>query len=337
MIALQLAHFQKAEIRLKLQRPLAGKKRKQGVARFARAQQVFQRRYDARFHLVSIGAKRQPLAAPVERATDQSVRRIQARFAEQSDEATRQCGLWRFRQLVGKGLPQFVKQPRIRIDQRGARQIGRQGRGIDELQEPTVKRVDGQPRLCRQYLLVQATGGAHGWLVRRNTTLLQKRGDLSLTSGRQQVQPVDNPLFDLPRRLARKGNRQDLARRNAGQQQAYNARGQQPGLAAPGTGFDDNAVRRIERIDNQRAMRIGHGVSGFRRVSAAFARRHAAAGQDRRTWTVVNKLERRNCSNRPVAEPDRNVLRPEPSHPDDTLDTNREAVFPHRSTPRHRP
>ena len=146
-----------------------------------------------------------------------------------------------------------------------------------------MKRVDRQPRLCRQYLLVQATGGAHGWLVRCYTTLLQKRGDLSLASRRQQVQPVDNPLFDLARRLARKGDRQDLARRNAGQQQAHNARGQQPGLAAPGTGFYDNAVRRIKRIDNQRAMRIGHEGSGFRRTSAAFAAHHAEAGQGRRT------------------------------------------------------
>ena len=98
-------------------------------------------------------------------------------------------------------------------------------------------------------LLGRATQGPRRTLastVGAEAAFAQESVELCVATRRQIAQPADDALLDLARGLAREGDRQNLARRNAFEQQAHDARSEQPGFAAPGTGFDNDGSLRVQ-------------------------------------------------------------------------------------------
>src|SRR5450756_2520505 len=67
-----------------------------------------------------------------------------------------------------------------------------------------------------------------------------------IVAHRQLAQPELQARLHFLRRLARKGDGEDLRRLRAIQQQTHDARHQQPGLAAARAGFDDDTAFRVE-------------------------------------------------------------------------------------------
>ena len=126
-----------------------------------------------------------------------------------------------------------------------------------------MKGVNRQSGLRGEHAFIQTAGKAPYRRIGGHAALGQKRHQVVIARRRQQAQPIDHALLDLPRSLARKGDRQNFTGRDAGQQQANDSRSQQPRLSAASAGLDNDAVRRIERAHNQglgRSVRITHGT-----------------------------------------------------------------------------
>ena len=110
--------------------------------------------------------------------------------------------------------------------------------------------IDRQPRLRRKNALVKPACLAQNVLIGRHTALGKESRNLGVTPCSQEMQPIDHALLDLARRLARKSDGQNLAGRDAGKQQAHDARSQQPGLATAGTRLHNDTARRLQRIED---------------------------------------------------------------------------------------
>ena len=135
--------------------------------------------------------------------------------------------------------------------------------GIDGDRGPAVQgELEQAPRLrqvARDFVIAERA-------------LAQKIAHRLLRCGGQQPQPVVEPRLHFLRRLAREGDGEDFRRRAAREQQAHDARHQEPGLAAAGASLDHHAVLGIERGEYERIdfRQLAHGLGSGCNLDAGF-------------------------------------------------------------------
>ena len=109
LIGGQVAHFEKAEIRLKIGRPVTREKRRQRLAGRTRVEFRLQCGDDFFRNDIRIGIQRQPFAATTERSPDQALGHFQACQRQQTHEPLRGRALRVSLQFRREGLPEFVE------------------------------------------------------------------------------------------------------------------------------------------------------------------------------------------------------------------------------------
>jgi hypothetical protein len=209
-------------------------------------------------------------------------------IGKQADKGLRHLARGLALQTRGKGLPQFVEAARTVFGQCRAGEVGSERRHGNQLQEPAVEGVDRQPRLRGGQAFVQVARPGQrcrivAWVC--DSALGEKVDSFRGRRGSKETQPVENTLLNLARRLAREGDSQNFRWLSSGQQQADDARRQQPGLAAAGTGLNDGTARRIEHgMDARDFTRRRHDPSGTGRAlrtTGRRRRRHVPAARHR--------------------------------------------------------
>ena len=225
-----------------------------------------------------------PFRAPVGETEEHRARVGETDFAQEACKRGGGRAVRRAAQLHRKALPRFGQQCARRIDQgcvlrrhllRGwwpAARARRAERGqTDDAKKPAMKGVDGHSRLRRQHRLVEPARARQGSarFATVETALLQKVQCIGVSREREIAQPEIEPRAHFLRGFAGEGERENAARRSAGEQQAQHARHQQPGLATAGAGFDHGRALRVE---------CAHEIVGAaHRMGAGAVCAHAAA------------------------------------------------------------
>ncbi|MCY1219269.1 hypothetical protein D9M72_312380 [compost metagenome] len=234
-----------------------GQRLQQHVALGVFAQAVGQRLQRAAAFL-----HRPPFAARMEHGIEQRARLEVAHGVDQRFPGGAQVFVLRRGQRAPDRRPRFALHAQGILAQRRAGHDARcQRRAAQQRAEPAVEGIDGHAPGCGQHLRMQAARARQrlARCLRRQPTLHQRGDDVLVGIARQLRQHFQQAVAHFFGGLAREGDREDLVRRGAGQQQAHQARHQQPGLAAAGAGLDHDRARGI--AGGARELGLRHGMA----------------------------------------------------------------------------
>ena len=166
--------------------------------------------------------------------------------------------------MRGELLPGFFAQRTGVLGECGMRPAigvaGRcQRREFDQAEEPAVKGVNRNARLCVEQFIEQAACGIHrgARLGVAQAALDQELQYLGIVLHQGKfAAPARQTLPHLAGRFAGESKREDRTRLGPRQQQPQHTRGQEPSLAAAGAGGDDVAARRVERVEKALFARL---------------------------------------------------------------------------------
>ena len=215
---------------------------------FGRGRHIRQHRFKRRPR-----GKHLPLTPPRHEGVEEAAR-IGA--AEQGVELPKRSGRGTIRRLgaaTREQGPGLVHERAFGLGQRKAGQPGVETGARQNAAKPAVKCGDGDRRAGLLDRFDQtARPRQDGKRLRRvEPARFEKSAGGGVIEPRQVAQPQPQPRFDLPRRLAGVRNGKDVAGACAGEQNAQDARHQQPGLATAGAGLDHHAARRVQRLANE--------------------------------------------------------------------------------------
>ena len=166
-------------------------------------------------------------------------------------------GMARVHQSGVEMQPGIAAQPVGRLGERRCeRHSGAERRARKELPEPAMEGFDRRWRGRRQDAFVQpACPRKRTHRVRTTQSpFAQERDDGLIVAVGERAQRRDEPRTHFLRCSARERDGENLAGRRAVEQQAHDARNQQPGLAAAGAGFDHRTGTRIDGTARERDL-----------------------------------------------------------------------------------